>query len=260
MALTTHINADGDGCGSETALARLLRSAGHRRRGSSTRRRGRRCSTSCSATTCDDQTSRGVEGAAGHRPADRARHQRREAARHPGRDGARADGPEARHRPSHRHPTSRPGRASSRDTAACATGELVYDLATRARARDHAGDRARRSTRAMLTDTGGFRFSNTSPRCHARRGAAARAGVDPEDMYPRIYASAPAGRLQLLRDALGTLEVDEAHRPRVADDERRRARAVRREARRISTGSSSIRGRSPARAWRCSSAISATAR
>jgi phosphoesterase RecJ-like protein len=59
-----------------------------------------------------------------------------------------------------------------------------------------------------LTDTGGFRFSNTTPRCHAIAGQLLAAGVDPEDMYRRVYASVPLGRLQLLRDALETLEVD----------------------------------------------------
>ncbi len=36
-------------------------------------------------------------------------------------------------------------------------------------------------------------------------------GVDPESMYRRIYASMSPGRLHLLRDALGTLGVDETH-------------------------------------------------
>ena len=36
------------------------------------------------------------------------------------------------------------------------------------------------------------------------------AGVDPEEMYRRIYASVPRGRLKLLRDALDTLETDDA--------------------------------------------------
>jgi phosphoesterase RecJ-like protein len=63
---------------------------------------------------------------------------------------------------------------------------------------------------ALLTDTGGFRFSNTSPRCHAVAAQLLAAGVDPEEMYRRIYASVPAGKLRLLRDALATLDVDEA--------------------------------------------------
>jgi len=61
---------------------------------------------------------------------------------------------------------------------------------------------------ALLTDTGGFRFSNTTPRCHAIAGQLLAAGVDPEEMYRRVYASVPVGRLRMLRDALGTLEVD----------------------------------------------------
>ena len=35
-------------------------------------------------------------------------------------------------------------------------------------------------------------------------------GVDPEEMYTRIYASAPAGRVRLMAEVLGTLQVDEA--------------------------------------------------
>src|SRR5207342_2014329 len=63
----------------------------------------------------------------------------------------------------------------------------------------------------MLTDTGGFRFSNTTPRCLAIASQLLAAGVDPEDMYTRIYASAPAGRIRLMADVLGTLQVDEEH-------------------------------------------------
>jgi phosphoesterase RecJ-like protein len=62
----------------------------------------------------------------------------------------------------------------------------------------------------MLTDTGGFRFSNTTPRCLAIAAQLLAAGVDPEEMYTRIYASAPAGRVRLMAEVLGTLQVDEA--------------------------------------------------
>ena len=63
---------------------------------------------------------------------------------------------------------------------------------------------------AMLTDTGSFRFSNTSPRCHAIAAELLARGVDPEEMYVRIYASAPAGRVRLLGEVLDTLGVDES--------------------------------------------------
>ena len=93
------------------------------------------------------------------------------------------------------------------DTTACATGELIYDFAA-VLGLELTGPVAEALYVALLTDTGGFRFSNTSARCHAIAGALLAAGVDPEAMYRRIYASVPLGRLHLLRDALATLEVD----------------------------------------------------
>jgi phosphoesterase RecJ-like protein len=95
------------------------------------------------------------------------------------------------------------------DTTACATAELVYDLAV-VLGWPLSADMARSLYTGMLTDTGGFRFSNTTPRCLAVAAQLLACGVDPEDMYTRIYASAPAGRVRLMADVLGTLQVDEA--------------------------------------------------
>ncbi len=96
------------------------------------------------------------------------------------------------------------------DTTACATAELVYDLA-QVMGWELTPEIARSLYTGMLTDTGGFRFSNTSPRCLAVAGQLLAHGVDPEDMYTRIYASAPAGRVRLMADVLGTLQVDDDH-------------------------------------------------
>lgn len=93
------------------------------------------------------------------------------------------------------------------DTTACATGELIYDLATCLKL-EITPDIARALYVALLTDTGGFRFSNTSARCLSIAGQLIASGVEPEEMYGRLYASIPIGRLHLLRDALATLEVD----------------------------------------------------
>jgi len=94
------------------------------------------------------------------------------------------------------------------DTAACATGELIYDVAC---VLDYEITPAigRALYTAILTDTGGFRFSNTSPRCHAVASELLSAGLDPEEIYQRVYASAPVGRLRLLAEVLQTLGVDE---------------------------------------------------
>ena len=93
------------------------------------------------------------------------------------------------------------------DTTASATGELVFDLLG-ALGRPLTPAIATALYTAILTDTGGFRFSNTSPRCHAVAAELLAAGVDPEAMYRRIYASVPVGKLRLLQEALGTLEVE----------------------------------------------------
>jgi phosphoesterase RecJ-like protein len=103
-----------------------------------------------------------------------------------------------------------PGSITVSDTTACATAELVFDVAS-VLGLELTASIARSLYAAILTDTGGFRFSNTTPRCHAIAAALLAAGVDPEEMYTRIYASAPIGRLQLLGEALETLGIDRAH-------------------------------------------------
>jgi len=94
-----------------------------------------------------------------------------------------------------------------RDPTACATGELVYDLFTAA------GTEWSRQAligiyAAILTDTGSFRFSNATPRSHAIAADLIDRGVDPEEMYRRIFATVPLRRIALLRHALERLDVD----------------------------------------------------
>ena len=61
---------------------------------------------------------------------------------------------------------------------------------------------------AILTDTGGFRFSNTRPRTLRVAAELLEAGVDPEEIYLEVYARAPEGRPRLLAEALQTLVVE----------------------------------------------------
>ncbi|OLD45983.1 MAG: hypothetical protein AUI83_15640 [Armatimonadetes bacterium 13_1_40CM_3_65_7] len=60
----------------------------------------------------------------------------------------------------------------------------------------------------ILTDTGGFRFANTTPRVLQVAGALLERGVDPESIYESVYASAPEGRVRLTAEVLGTLVVE----------------------------------------------------
>ena len=61
---------------------------------------------------------------------------------------------------------------------------------------------------AILTDTGSFRFSNTTPRAHAIAAELLRRGVDPEEEYRRLYGRVPYKRMNLLRAVLERLAVD----------------------------------------------------
>jgi phosphoesterase RecJ-like protein len=62
---------------------------------------------------------------------------------------------------------------------------------------------------AILTDTGGFRFSNSTPASHRIAAEIIEGGVDPEEMHGLVYGAAPLRRYRLLQQALATLEVDE---------------------------------------------------
>jgi phosphoesterase RecJ-like protein len=93
------------------------------------------------------------------------------------------------------------------DAGACATGELVYDLATAA-GWELPTPAALALYVAILTDTGGFRFSNTTPRALRIAAHLLGRGLDAEAIYTRVYASAPEGRLRLLAEVLDTLAVE----------------------------------------------------
>lgn len=207
VVLSTHINADGDGCGSQAALARLLA------------QRGIRC-TIVNPTPWPDMfrfllgdnvRERSAEGTAALRKADALIVLDISDMK---RLGQLADTARALSVPKlvidHHIPTDDPaGDTIVSDTAACATGELVFD-ALQVLGGTLTPEIATALYVALLTDTGGFRFANTSPRCHAIAARLLAAGVNPEEMYRRVYASVPVGKLRLLQEALGTLEVDEA--------------------------------------------------
>jgi phosphoesterase RecJ-like protein len=101
--------------------------------------------------------------------------------------------------------------AEVRDVTACATGELIYDLLmTDVSYRSWPPAVTQALYTAIATDTGSFRFSNTTPRTHEIVGDLIRRGVDPEAMYGRLYA-VPLRRALLLRESLETLEFDAKH-------------------------------------------------
>jgi phosphoesterase RecJ-like protein len=95
------------------------------------------------------------------------------------------------------------------DASACATGELVFDLLTVAGLPKPWNQTIINGIyTAIVTDTGSFRFSNSTNRAHAIAGDMIEQGVDPEGVYRLLYATVPLRRIQLLRRALDSLETD----------------------------------------------------
>jgi phosphoesterase RecJ-like protein len=206
VALSTHINADGDGCGSETAVARLLAQRG--------------MAVHIVNPTpwpdlfdfllADDVVDRSADGADALKGIDLLIVLDISDVK---RLGALADAVRSLKVPRvvidhHIASEESAGDIVLTDTTACATGELVYDLALEL-GYEITPRIAKALYSAILTDTGGFRFSNTTPRCHAIAADLLAVGVDPEELYQRVYASAPVGRLRLIAEVLQTLGVEE---------------------------------------------------
>jgi len=204
IVLTTHVNADGDGLGSEVGLWHLLRARG--------------CDPLITNPTPIPDRLRFLVPP-GADASDRAAKEIARAAAvvvldiaDLGRLGdlgaaVRAAGVPVACIDHHVSPGSLPEGPRLVAPEATATAELVHDLAA---ALDWtlSPEAARALYVGLLTDTGGFRFSNTTPRCLRVAGALLERGVEPESIYEQVYASAPEGRVRLLADVLATLVVE----------------------------------------------------
>src|SRR5881628_2462733 len=204
VALTTHVNADGDGLGSEVGLWYLLRA------------RGLHPAIANPTPTPERFDFLLPEGA------DASAHAVKEIERADvimvldisdlARLGDLARAVRARGVPvacidHHVSGGSLPGGPRLVAPEAAATAELVFDFAS-ALQWPLSPDAARALYVGILTDTGGFRFANTTPRVLQVAGALLERGVDPESIYESVYASAPEGRVRLTAEVLGTLVVE----------------------------------------------------
>ncbi len=206
IAITTHVNPDGDGLGSAVGLVHLLRARG-------------RDAVIANPTPTPPRFEflfRDLPGV--DRSGDAVRELRRadcivvldiaDTARlgHLGPTVAEHGAPVVcvDH---HASPGTLPEGPRYVDPGAAATGELVYEIAV---ANGWAVEvpAARALYVALVTDTGGFRFSNTHPRTLRIAADLLETGIDPESIYLDVYANAPEGRPRLLAETLQTLVVE----------------------------------------------------
>jgi phosphoesterase RecJ-like protein len=206
ICLTTHVNPDGDGLGSEVAMVHLLRARG--------------CTVHI--TNPSPTPARFAFLLADLPDADLSGHAVKELRRADlimvldiadlTRLGSLGDTVKERGVPvvcidHHISSGSLPDGPRYVDATAAATGELIAMLAADLGWPVDAAA-ARALYVALVTDTGGFRFSNTRPRTLRVAADLLAAGVDPEQVYLDVYASAPEGRPRLLAEVLQTLVVE----------------------------------------------------
>lgn len=93
------------------------------------------------------------------------------------------------------------------DARASSTGELLYRLMRKMHVK-MTRDICTNLYTAILTDTGGFRYSSTHQETLRAAGDLVEGGANPQWISENIYESDPPAKLQLLAKALETLELD----------------------------------------------------
>lgn len=92
------------------------------------------------------------------------------------------------------------------DTASPAVGAMVFRLAAALNV-EIDSDTANALYLTLVTDTGGFRFSNTTPETFEAAAALVRAGASPEKVSGWLYESQPESAVRLLGEVLQSLDL-----------------------------------------------------
>jgi phosphoesterase RecJ-like protein len=105
----------------------------------------------------------------------------------------------------HHHDNTRFGTVNLVDSRASCTAEIVWELSKELGVEMTAeiGDPL---YVGLVTDTGKFMYTNTSPRSHRMAAELIDAGVDTHAIYRRLYEDLPFPRLALLTRALNAIE------------------------------------------------------
>jgi bifunctional oligoribonuclease and PAP phosphatase NrnA len=100
------------------------------------------------------------------------------------------------------------------DEPSSATGEIVYRMLSYLNGRTIDRETAIALYTAIMTDTGGFRYPRTSPEVHKIVAILIQMGADPVAIHEQVYERGKINRLQLLGMALATLQLE--HEGKVA--------------------------------------------
>ncbi|MCU0452630.1 MAG: bifunctional oligoribonuclease/PAP phosphatase NrnA [Bacteroidetes bacterium] len=98
------------------------------------------------------------------------------------------------------------------DTDASSTGEIVFRLLDEAGRLPLSANGANALYTAVMTDTGSFRFPKTDAELHRIVARLIDMGADPVSTYQHVFEEGPANRLQLLGEVLAGLQLAHAGR------------------------------------------------
>lgn len=93
------------------------------------------------------------------------------------------------------------------DTDYCATGHIIYNFIKKTKIVDIDFEIAESIYAAIMTDTGSFRFNRTTSEVHNIIAELLDIGVNPEEVYDKLYDQSRLSKIRLLGRALESLKL-----------------------------------------------------
>ena len=93
------------------------------------------------------------------------------------------------------------------DTDYCATGQIIYDFIYHTKIVDLDLKIAEAIYAAIMTDTGSFRFDRTTSEVHIIISELLKLGVNPEQVYDKLYDQSKFSKVKLLGRALNSINL-----------------------------------------------------
>jgi phosphoesterase RecJ-like protein len=93
------------------------------------------------------------------------------------------------------------------DTEYCATGHIIYDFIKQTSIVKLNYSIAYPLYAAIMTDTGSFRFERTTPEIHRIVAEMLETGVNPTEVFDKVYDQSKFGKMKLLGKALESLKL-----------------------------------------------------
>lgn len=93
------------------------------------------------------------------------------------------------------------------DTDYAATGDIIFSLISETKIVPITKEIAEPIYAAIMTDTGSFRFERTTAKLHLKVARLLEAGVNPTEIYDKIYDQSKFSKIKLLGRALESIQI-----------------------------------------------------